>query len=669
MQNKLSVFLSAVLIGCFASAAQADPSIAMYNGDFQLPNLGGALEGGSGNVPGWVTSGYNDVYNTDAWPFTGPGTPAQVLFQAAGQSAYQVLNRTYVEGAVYTFTVNQIGGFGGDVTFTMALRDAATHADLSALSTATPTISGIAALTMYLTPTSLTYTATAADVGKQIEVYLSASNAILYDNVTLNGISAVLPPPAATPIVIYNGDFQVPDLGAGVEGGAPPGWVTIGYNDVYNTNAWPFTGPGTPAQGLFQAATASAYQELTGANSVYVEGGVYTFTVNQIGGFGGDVTFTMALRDAATHADLSALATATPTISGIAALTMYLTPTSLTYTATAADAGKQIEVYLNAVSNILYDNVTLSAVLPASTTIVNGDFQLPVLPLAGAPSIYEGLVPPGWVTSGYNDVYNTDGLALTGPGTPAQVLFQAAVASAYQPINGTYVEGAVYTFTVNQIGNYVGGDLTFTMALRDAGTHLDLSALSTATPTISGIPAGTMYLTPTSLAYTATAADAGKQIEVYLAAGCPMIYDNVTLGIVPPSANAFDTWATTTNGLSGAAAAFDADPDHDGIPNGIEFVIGGQPNPANPGSNSSSLLPTAASVGNNLVFTYTLMNAAAYLNPVVEFDTDLQGMWTTAVDGVNATIVVTPGDPAATVVVTIPKGANPELFARLKVTQ
>jgi hypothetical protein len=52
----------------------------------------------------------------------------------------------------------------------------------------------------------------------------------------------------------------------------------------------------------------------------------------------------------------------------------------------------------------------------------------------------------------------------------------------------------------------------------------------------------------------------------------------------------------------------------------------------------------------------------------VEFDTDLADIWTTAVHGTNCTIVVTEnGANPDTVVVTIPKGSNPKLFARLKV--
>jgi lysophospholipase L1-like esterase len=153
--------------------------------------------------------------------------------------------------------------------------------------------------------------------------------------------------------------------------------------------------------------------------------------------------------------------------------------------------------------------------------------------------------------------------------------------------------------------------------------------------------------------------------------GLDMVADQMAEGILAAltAGSAFDIWAGTGTGgkgLTGAAAAFDADPDYDGIPNGIEFVIGGEPNPATAGSNSRALLPTAAASGNNLVFTYTRTHAAAYLNPVVEFDADMLGAWTTATSG-NATIAAVTGTMSDTVTVTIPKGSNKNLFARLKV--
>ena len=169
-------------------------------------------------------------------------------------------------------------------------------------------------------------------------------------------------------------------------------------------------------------------------------------------------------------------------------------------------------------------------------------------------------------------------------------------------------------------------------------------------------------LTPTQLAQVSFINPAGFDLGTYPAALL------ATGEVVPATPTAFDTWiGAAGKGLTGAAAAFDADPDHDNIPNGIEFVLGSEPNPNNPGCNTSALLPTAASVGNNLVFTFTRTHAAAYLNPFVEFDADLQGAWTTAVDPGNATISVTPGNLEDTVTVSIPQGSNKKMFARLKV--
>jgi hexosaminidase len=129
----------------------------------------------------------------------------------------------------------------------------------------------------------------------------------------------------------------------------------------------------------------------------------------------------------------------------------------------------------------------------------------------------------------------------------------------------------------------------------------------------------------------------------------------------------FAAWAVS-KGLTGTDAAFDADPDGDGIPNGIEFVIGGEPNPTHGNWNSRALLPVGLSDHDQFSFIYRLMNEAASLDPVVEFSAGLDADWVTAVDPGNASIVVAPGDPAATVTVTIPKTGRNSLFARLSVT-
>jgi len=128
---------------------------------------------------------------------------------------------------------------------------------------------------------------------------------------------------------------------------------------------------------------------------------------------------------------------------------------------------------------------------------------------------------------------------------------------------------------------------------------------------------------------------------------------------------------------TGADAAFNADPDHDGLSNGIEFVVGGQPNPANPDSNSSALLPTLARSGSNVVFTFRRTAVAASDSGLIisaEYSSNLSS-WTVAQDTVNDVSIVTTTDGFGAgvdkVEVTLPSslaGTGP-LFVRLQVTQ
>lgn len=120
------------------------------------------------------------------------------------------------------------------------------------------------------------------------------------------------------------------------------------------------------------------------------------------------------------------------------------------------------------------------------------------------------------------------------------------------------------------------------------------------------------------------------------------------------------------NGLAGAGSA--ADSDDDGIPNGIEFVIGGDP--SGPDSDSSSLLPTSTKNATHLVFSYRRTEQSISDAPHVQYGSDLSG-WTTAADGVGGVTIETASISAGIDLVTvrIPVGlANgSKFFARLAV--
>lgn len=120
----------------------------------------------------------------------------------------------------------------------------------------------------------------------------------------------------------------------------------------------------------------------------------------------------------------------------------------------------------------------------------------------------------------------------------------------------------------------------------------------------------------------------------------------------------YSAWADA-KGLAGAARATDADPDGDGVPNGIEFVTDGEPL-----SRDSSIAPQLAAGG---IFTYRRSDAAvaAGAQITVEYDNDLTGTWTTSGAGTAENDAIAAGIDRVTV--TLPSGSG-RLFARLRVT-
>ncbi len=152
-----------------------------------------------------------------------------------------------------------------------------------------------------------------------------------------------------------------------------------------------------------------------------------------------------------------------------------------------------------------------------------------------------------------------------------------------------------------------------------------------------------------------------------------LTFANVTIGALAP----YEAWSSSKN-LSGLAAAADADPDNDGVENAIEFILGGEPNPANPGSNSTALLPTSIRNGaGDLIFTFKRKLASAGgVTPAFRWSTDLTfpalntvpiGATSSTTDGIIVAISVF--DAATdTITITVPasKAAGGKLFGRLQ---
>lgn len=109
---------------------------------------------------------------------------------------------------------------------------------------------------------------------------------------------------------------------------------------------------------------------------------------------------------------------------------------------------------------------------------------------------------------------------------------------------------------------------------------------------------------------------------------------------------------------------FDADPDKDGLSNGVEFVTGSVPK--NDGSMTKR--PTIKSVGTDLVLEFRRVKAARYLGYVVQFNMDLRETWGT-VPGSNIS-ELTDGYEADVdkITATLPRGTDLKKFMRLVIS-
>jgi pectin methylesterase-like acyl-CoA thioesterase len=209
-----------------------------------------------------------------------------------------------------------------------------------------------------------------------------------------------------------------------------------------------------------------------------------------------------------------------------------------------------------------------------------------------------------------------------------------------QPGNQTAASGTSVTFTVAATGSPSPAYQWY----KD-GTPIPGKTSSTLQLTgISGTSAGS---------YTAIATNAGG-------------WEESEAAVLTVTGDPYSSWATSYGLDPLANGAAGEDPDRDGVVNAIEFFLGGDPK----SGNVAAILPTATRIGSgptSLVFEFKRSKSAADLPWTVEYATQLDGAWTTAVQGSNGvTISTTPVDASFDrIAVTIPT-SEARLFARLR---
>ncbi|MES2659619.1 MAG: Ig-like domain-containing protein [Verrucomicrobiota bacterium] len=138
---------------------------------------------------------------------------------------------------------------------------------------------------------------------------------------------------------------------------------------------------------------------------------------------------------------------------------------------------------------------------------------------------------------------------------------------------------------------------------------------------------------------------------------------------VTPVSAGYEGWLAGYPSITGPDRASDADPDHDGLPNGIEFLTG--TSPAN-GTDSAPVTTTVDGSG-NLVLHFKRVDAAKDYIVAVESSADLQTPITSlivtnsAISGPPLTVVEN-GTSADDITVVIPANGDPAKFARVRIT-
>jgi hypothetical protein len=165
-------------------------------------------------------------------------------------------------------------------------------------------------------------------------------------------------------------------------------------------------------------------------------------------------------------------------------------------------------------------------------------------------------------------------------------------------------------------------------------------------------------------------ADLSAEVAPGLPGSLSIVGNELVLTI--SAGNAYEDWIATF-GLAGPDAAFDFDYDHDGIDNGLEWVLGGDPTMGD----ASSLYTVTGSAASGLTLSFSREeDSIGVATLTVEYGTTLStwpgsatiGATSSPADGNGVTVTVNDVTTPDEVTVHIPASNAPsgKLFARLR---
>jgi len=254
-------------------------------------------------------------------------------------------------------------------------------------------------------------------------------------------------------------------------------------------------------------------------------------------------------------------------------------------------------------------------------------------------------------------IVNDGTLAVTGSLGATAVTVNGGTLSGNGNFGGNVTIAAGATHSLAVAATTAGQDtsaITGTLAM--SGSTLNLTAASTPAAGVYVLATATVGITGFPTTINANGITGTVSVDT---ASTPK---RLLLTVTP-----YQAWAAT-NSPTGVS---DGDFDNDGVPNAIEFVLGGDKDTKDHGK-----LPAVTTTGGNLTFTFVRDQDSVHasVSTVIELSATLTSwpdVFTVGADTANSTEGITVsdnGNGTDTITLTIPQAAGTQKFGRLKVT-